>query len=89
SGPLLENIEGMTLWQRKATNTPASDAEDSGPTPGKRPRLDEQVEAVNPVADNNPPAATLNDNPYLWASWGKITKPDSVESIMIGQLHYP
>lgn len=32
SGPLLENIEGMTLWQRKATNTPASDAEDSGPT---------------------------------------------------------
>lgn len=89
SGPLLENIEGMTLWQRKATNTPASDAEDSGPTPGKRPRLDEQVEAANPVADNNPPAATLNDNPYLWASWGKITKPDSVESIMIGQLHYP
>ncbi|MET0778651.1 MAG: hypothetical protein ABWZ65_24545 [Pseudomonas mandelii] len=89
SGPVLEGIDGMTLWQRKAINTTASDTEDSGPTPGKRPRLDENAEASDPVADNDNPAATLNENPYLWASWGKITKPDSVESIKIGQLHYP
>lgn len=89
SGPVLEGIDGMTLWQRKAINTAASDADESGPTPGKRPRLDQNTEASDPVADNSQPAATLNENPYLWASWGKITKPDSVESIKIGQLHYP
>ncbi|MFJ7283145.1 hypothetical protein [Pseudomonas sp. NPDC099000] len=89
SGPVLEGIDGMTLWQRKAIDTTASDAEESGPTPGKRPRLDENAEASDTVADNSQPAATLNENPYLWASWGKITKPESVESIKIGQLHYP
>jgi hypothetical protein len=24
----------------------------------------------------------------LWAAWGKIVKPEAVESIQIAQLHY-
>ncbi|WP_238541238.1 hypothetical protein [Pseudomonas sp. GM18] len=101
SGPVLESIEGMTLWQRKAPRTrdsgdsaqmsghqPLPEAEDSGPGPSKRPRLDDNVDASDAVAGTHHNPATLNRNPYLWASWGKITKPDSVESVQIGQLHY-
>ncbi|MHC8343127.1 hypothetical protein [Pseudomonas sp. RT6P73] len=99
SGPVLESIEGMTLWQRKAPINPGSgespkmaghqpppDAEDAGPGASKRPRRDENVDA--PEAVTHPNAANLNRNPYLWASWGKTTQPDSVESVQIGQLHY-
>jgi hypothetical protein len=99
SGPVLESIDGMTLWQRKALiNTaagespqmaghqPLPDAENAGPGPSKRPRRDENVDASDAVTPPN--AANLNRNPYLWASWGKTTKPDSVESVQIGQLHY-
>lgn len=98
SGPVLESIEGMTLWQQKTPiNTASGDSpqmagrhvEEAGPGPGKRPRLDENVDASDAEADANPNAATFNTNPYLWASWGKTTKPDSVESVQIGQLHYP
>ncbi|MHC8391120.1 hypothetical protein ACYZTM_24445 [Pseudomonas sp. MDT2-39-1] len=101
SGPVLESIEGMTLWQRKAPITAAlgespqmaghqllPDAEDAGPGPSKRPRQDENVDAYHAEAGANHNASTLNRNPYLWASWGKTTKPESVESVQIGQLHY-
>lgn len=93
SGPVLESIEGMTLWQRKPARNespvrlPAT--EDSSPGPSKRPRLDDDIELAGTEANVDPVITTTTPNPYLWASWGKTTKPDAVESIQIGQLHYP
>lgn len=101
SGPVLEGIDGMTLWQRKAPNATTTDdspqldayqqtstAKDLGPGPSKRPRLDENVETSDTVAGAEHIAAPENSNPYLWASWAKTSKPDAVDSIQIGQLHY-
>ena len=93
SGPVLENIEGLTLWQRKPLSVESTARpqapEDTGPGPGKRPRLNKEVEPAGPEANIDPVTSTTNPTPYLWASWGKTTKPDTVESIQIGQLHYP
>ncbi|VVO59114.1 hypothetical protein [Pseudomonas fluorescens] len=93
SGPVLESIEGMTLWQRKPqlAESPLQrpSTEDSGPGPSKRPRLDDGIEPGETEAGIVPVTVTTTPNSYLWASWGKITKPDASESIQIGQLHYP
>jgi hypothetical protein len=90
SGPVLECIEGMTLWQRKPQQ-PAqlSATDDSGPGPSKRPRLGDDIEHAETEAIIDPVNVPTTTNPYLWASWGKTTKPYTVESIQIGQLYYP
>jgi len=93
SGPVLESIAEMTLWQRKPQRTASPKrppvTQDARPGPSKRPRLDDEIETGGTEANIAPVTATTTPNPYLWASWGKITKPDAVESIQIGQLHYP
>jgi hypothetical protein len=93
SGPVLESIEGMTLWQRKPRRTAPPErpsvTEDARPGPNKRPRLDDEIETGGTEANIAPVTSTAPSNPYLWASWGKIIKPDAGESIQIGQLHYP
>lgn len=83
SGPVLEIIEGMTLWQRKLPDA-IPEPEDAGPGPSKRPRLQEDLDTPGQDADTDITAS----NPYLWASWGKTSKPVSGESIQIGQLFY-
>jgi hypothetical protein len=90
SGPVLESIEGMTLWQRKPQQpVRPSASDDTGPGQSKRPRLGDDIEHAETEANIDPVNAPTTTNPFLWASWGKITKPDAVESIQIGQLHYP
>ncbi|MHC8318825.1 hypothetical protein [Pseudomonas sp. LB3P31] len=81
SGPVLESMEGMTLWQRKSLDSPPS--EEPGPGPSKKPRLDKEAQ-TSPGA-----GVAASINPYLWASWGKIRKPETGEFIQIGQLYYP
>jgi hypothetical protein len=84
SGPVLESIEGMTLWQRKSpvAEWPASDQ--AGPGPNQRPRLEQDADG----GDDGIDADVSRRNPYLWASWGKTSQPVSGESIQIGQLFY-
>lgn len=92
SGPVLERIGVTQYWKRKsATSRPlkkmdapehASSSEDFEPGPAKRSRTEESGDTSN----DTPMSSGLN--PYIWASWGKIVKPEAVESVQIGQLHY-
>ncbi|MHC8358476.1 hypothetical protein ACYZTL_25525 [Pseudomonas sp. LB3P81] len=90
SGPVLEKIEGTTSWRRMSTTI---DQLDDGPGPSKRRRID--PEPLDHSTDSSPqelpqifPSDLINPNAYLWASWGKVEKPASTESIQIGDLHY-
>ena len=92
SGPALERIGVTQLWKRKSASARAahklnipeqsSSSEYSGAGPAKRSRTDESLDA----SANTP--VTSDFNPYLWASWGTIAKPEAVESVQVGQLHY-
>ena len=100
SGPVLERVGLTRFWRRKApTQTtdqltarqPSSTVEEAGPS--KRQRLEEHEQQPGPRGPEQQviplyPAHPTNENPYLWASWGKVNKPHSTESIQIGELHY-
>lgn len=73
SGPVLERIGITRFWKRRSASSKSPDV---GPGPVKRFRTEESS------------AASSDINPYLWAAWGKIVKPEAVESIQIAQLHY-
>ena len=86
SGPVLERIGVTRFWTRKSANPRSPEQHQSpghslsfenfGPGPAKRPRTDENS------------AASSGITPYSWAAWGKIVKPEAVESVQIAQLHY-
>ena len=92
SGPAVERIGVTRFWRRKSTSSSSveklnisehsSSSEDSGPGPAKRYRTDESRDKSANIS------ITSDFNPYLWASWGTIAKPETVESVQIGQLHY-
>ncbi|VVO59135.1 hypothetical protein [Pseudomonas fluorescens] len=86
SGPVLERIGVTRFWKRKSASSRSQEqqqtpehslsSEDVGPGPAKRIRTEESS------------AVSSDINPYLWAAWGKIVKPEAVESVQIAQLHY-
>ncbi|MFJ7283144.1 hypothetical protein [Pseudomonas sp. NPDC099000] len=102
SGPLLERIGLTQFWRRKpqtqttdqrTARQQSSVVEEAGAGPSKRQRLEgneEQPDTTGPAQQIIPlyPTHPINENPYLWVSWGKVNKPLANESIQIGELHY-
>ncbi len=86
-GPLLERIEGTSLWQEKpqakaTVKRPAPTSTDTGP--GKRVRLEPPSRSPgNPAQRGNRPRL----NPDLWRTWGEA-EPSLSGSIKIGGQHY-
>jgi hypothetical protein len=98
-GPILERIEGTTLWRPKSlsaattNNTPGRRPldDESGTRPTKRPRLDEYGDS-DPVDSESLPAPhtrpASEPDAYSWLPWGHINKPSAGESVEMGWLHY-
>lgn len=86
SGPVLERIGETRFWRRKPVSSRPAEKrktpEDAEHGPIKRSRTDE-----SPDASTHAPI-TSDLNPYAWASWGTLVKPEQVESVQIDQLHY-
>lgn len=88
-----EQIPGQFVWRRKlqtttgAQQTPQAgssraltQSEKPGPSPGKRPRLPEDSDPLNPFV--------LMGISELWKGWGTTTKPSVGDSIEIGGKHF-
>lgn len=87
SGPVLEPIEGKTLWERRRQAPQPAD-EDFGPGPHKRSRLDETTDPSNTGEGIARVTVNSEPDPIPWEAWGEMTKPDYGSSIQIGRLHY-
>jgi len=98
SGPIMERIEGTTLWRPKSVTAttiapPGSRLphDESGSRPAKRPRLDEHgdsdpIDSENLPVPQTTPAKELHE--YSWLPWGHISIPSTGESVLLGGLHY-
>jgi hypothetical protein len=86
NGPLLERIEGTSLWREKLQPVPAVKRPASSSTtgPSKRVRLDQPDRSATASVQsaNRPPV-----NPDLWRTWGE-REPVLSGSVKIGNLHY-
>lgn len=90
SGPVLERIAGTDFWRRKDID---SADEQPGPSPQKRPRLEERSD--NPLEAESlaahlraQDAAAVDLSLALWRNWGTSAKPLTGESVQIDGLHY-
>ncbi|VVO59094.1 hypothetical protein PS880_00704 [Pseudomonas fluorescens] len=100
SGPVLDPIKGMMLWEPRRQALPPSEEgsraeisqppadENFGPGPSKRSRPEETIDSFN--TGEGTPRMTVNSkpDPIPWETWGEMTKPVHGSSIQIGSLHY-